>query len=381
MGRRRVIALAGVAAALTLSGGGVTGWRFGTSGRDSGTVRAQAPGSLVGERKGPAPVWTFRPEQPYQFAELVIGEKNVYLAGPVLEAIDPSTGRRRWSAEIAPTGMLLSGSQIYAGSPDYRLNVLDAVTGRRQRQIQSDELHAVFQETAKIIGSSGDLLVLAARGAFVAVFDTRTRRLVWRRNLAVDPRQITVGEGACYVRDEQALYALALDDGRESWRVQLTAATGLPNLVMSARSLYTSTADGAVAFDLAGRRLWTSRLQDRDDIALHADATVGEGTAFYFLVDDVFALDSATGERRWHARAPAPASSIKGQGPAASSAVVAVAFDEQRTSTGFGVMDARTGASRWSVQTPGDRSTLWTLDVDAGSVFAFDGVHLYAFRG
>ncbi|MEO3828475.1 PQQ-binding-like beta-propeller repeat protein [Actinomadura sp. B10D3] len=381
MGRRRAITLAGGTAALFLGGAGTAAWRVGTSGRDSET--AKAPGSLVGERKGPAPVWTHRPDRPSQFAQLVLGKQYVYLAGAELEAIDPSTGRRKWSVELSPAGMVLSGSQIYASPPDHRLQVLDAVKGRTQHQIKSTELYSAFQDKAgRIIGGAGGLLVVSS-GEFVAAFDIRTGRMAWKKDIAAAEERIVVGEGTCYVRTETDLYALALNDGRESWRTPLTAATGTPSLALSARSLYTSTAEGAVTYDLAGRRLWATKLEEHAKFAAHAYAAVGEGTAFYFSGEDVFALDSATGTPRWHTRAPAPVVSYQdlGQGPVASSAVVAAVFDGQRTSTGFCVLDARTGAVRWNLQTPGDRSTRWTLQADAKSVFAFDGAHLYAFRG
>ncbi|MGW4791893.1 hypothetical protein ACWEPC_05685 [Nonomuraea sp. NPDC004297] len=62
------------------------------------------------------------------------------------------------------------------------MHVLDAATGRQQRLIESDDLKAAFAESSRleIIGRSGGLLWVSSFNLWVAVFDTRQGRFVWK---------------------------------------------------------------------------------------------------------------------------------------------------------------------------------------------------------
>ncbi|MFC5749024.1 protein kinase domain-containing protein [Actinomadura rugatobispora] len=381
--RRRVIAVAAGVAGTALAGGAAAAWRIGASG---GTGRGpgrpagaeDGTGSLVGARTGPRPLWTFAPAQPSDLAGLTTTGGLVHLAGHRLDAIDASSGRRRWSYDTGGLRADVAGSEFHVRGTGGAVHVLDAATGRRRRTVEDDALLPAFQ----IIGWTGDLLCFLASGdgpgdPYTAnLFDTRRRRALWRKGLAGDVHALILGPDACYVRDEAALYALALDDGRERWRAPYPA-NRRPRVIRSGGLLFTATPEGVAAHEVTGRRRWTARITGGPTGAV----ALAGGVLCCAMADGVVALDPATGARRWHTPGPAALATDSGHAPALSAALVAVNFDRYRTSAGFAVLDAEDGAVRWTLQTSGDRGTNWRLAATTTTVFAYDGVRLHAFRG
>lgn len=103
----------------------------------------------------------------------------------------------------------------------------------------------------------GRVYLVGGGGTVVAV-DAATGRDVWRVNLAT-PLATGVGtDGQTTAVVTQSNQLVALEEGRESWRVQLPAAAFTPPLV-AGRRVFVLAADRSVsAFDAQnGARLWT----------------------------------------------------------------------------------------------------------------------------
>jgi outer membrane protein assembly factor BamB/predicted phosphodiesterase len=185
-------------------------------------------------------------------------------------ALDLATGAIRWRT-TTPTqirgGVAAAGATIAAAQIDGTVLGLDADTGaiRWRSELGAGLVPGAAAIFAPPAADAGDILIGNQRR--LAAISAAEGGMVW----AVDP----VPEG----RDSQALSAIAISDG---------AAFGVFNRALG----------GVSAWDRAtGAPLW--RYEGPLTIAINATPVVADVVNG---LDDVFALDAATGLRRWSLR-------------------------------------------------------------------------------
>jgi len=101
-----------------------------------------------------------------------------------------------------------------------------------------------------------------------------------------------VGDGRVYLATDAGVVALHTDDGSTAWRATDAAATGVPST--SGDTLLVPTADGLAGIGVSdGRRRWTT------DVDATLPAVVDETVVV--AGDETVALDATTGDRRWSA--------------------------------------------------------------------------------
>ena len=295
------------------------------------------------------------PAPPYEVAwETTLEDAATPIAGPVLGAgvvvipgrrevvaLDPATGRERWSVERA------------AGAAGGAAVAEDLV---------------VFTE------GSGDEAAAVAVGledgeeAWRAPIDDRT------------PGGVTISEGTAYLGTiSGTVYALDLEDGSVRWTagtgrreseeggpedVRSTPAVSGGAVVVTAEDRDERTGSVYALEEASGERRWTARPEG--NVAGFSSPSVSGGTVFVGGGDiqvHAFALDD--GRERWAVRTRAPFGSLHVPAAAAGEVLIADVLGHVFR------LDPRTGVERWMFRVPGFFTT-GSISLSGDTVLAGD---------
>lgn len=151
---------------------------------------------------------------------------------------------------------------------------------------------------------------------------------------------------------DYGLYALDAETGDEEWRVSLATHPVGSSPAVSAGTVYIESG-GFAAFDAESGDLDWRHERDETEIgeAAHYSPTVGEETVYfsYSMEPEVYAFDTATGEKQWRADVNARASQ-----PLLDDGTLYVGTTNSSLDDPEGrvyALDAATGDERWSVTT------------------------------
>lgn len=216
--------------------------------------------------------------------------------------------RATFAAHAATTGLavlLATGCSFSPKKPEPApLPPVSALMGTQliwTAQVGPGPTHAAPQ----VVGSR---VYLAGAGGTVAAIDTETGRDVWRASLGT-PLSTGVGadgETAAVVTEENAL--IALSNGQQRWRVQLSAQVFTTPLVAGGR-VFVVTADRTVlAFDGSnGARLWSQPRPGEPLVLSQAGVLLAVGdTLVAGLSGRLTGLDPRNGSVRWEAPIATP---------------------------------------------------------------------------
>lgn len=210
--------------------------------------------------------WTFSQDKRLGLWETfpVVSNTTMFLTtntGEVV-ALDATTGKRRWSyapqvdflaggggAEVSPVnrGVAIGAGRVYLLTYDEQLIALDARTGRRLWRTQAADTAKGYVATSPPTYAGGRLYLGSsgsdprATKGFVAAFDARTGRRIWRT-----PTVAENGGGRVWMPPTV--------DARTD---TVYAGTGNPSPALDAREGCTRWASGMVALDArTGRVRW-----------------------------------------------------------------------------------------------------------------------------
>ncbi|MEU6746315.1 serine/threonine-protein kinase [Spirillospora sp. NPDC046719] len=373
------------------SGGGGVGRRWLLAGLAAAGVAAVAGGAIALASRGgsaprprpsakakttPRPLWSARAEDPDGIA--IAGGLVLYTTGMFsadLVGLDLRTGRRRWrkgkvlladgpGEEWARPPVAASGGAVYAalgslngGAP---LRALDPATGAVRATI---DLPGGL-EPGFVWGAQGPVVFCrssAAGRALIAV-DAAARKVLWsHRGEGVEDDMVTVPPaGGLVFRTDRTgtVHAHAVADGTERWRVPTDAAAGGRPVIAAGDAVYVS-GGYLYALDAAtGRRRWAFAT-GRD-----GRAAVRGGDVFVTL-PRLTALDARTGAPRWQVEA----GGTLGRLAICADLLLAVDLDRERPAVhGW---EAGTGKRRWEYPLPADEGGNPYRSVEtAGDVFA-----------
>jgi outer membrane protein assembly factor BamB len=214
-------------------------------------------------------------------------------AGYGLFAIDVATGTERWRMPIRFAGAAspnVANDTVVVATQEGHLYAVEAGTGAERWHYEADGLifgaPAIFDDTVYFASDAGGIHAMAAE----------TGRLAWRANVAAPIRGAPVvgPAGAVFNSEEPAVFAFDEETGDELWRAAIggesaPALTGQLVLVGSAEN-------GLYALDAAtGERRW---LFPTGSPVLTAPAIAGE-TVFVSSGSTLYAIDLETGEAAW----------------------------------------------------------------------------------
>jgi outer membrane protein assembly factor BamB len=310
------------------------------------------------------PVWTFAAGSP-------LWAGPTYAAGTVfagaedgsVHAVDARTGKRRWvhrTGGRVRTRPTVSGRDLYVQADDGFLYKLDVARGSlrwRVRIVERPIERLPFDDPksrydrfgSDVVVSGGRLLVGTHDGAVLAL-DPRDGARVWAFHAgdAVLAAPAVANGRVLFGSYDRSVYALDAKSGRELWRrdtrgaVVSTPAVDGGLLVVGTRAydlLGLDAETGAIAWK---RYVWMSWVE--------SNPTLRDGVAYVGSSDAaaVFAVEAATGKRRWTA-------DVRGWSwgqPAVTAARVYAGTSSQvgylaQHSGAFVALDRETGAVAW----------------------------------
>lgn len=275
-------------------------------------------------------------------ASPIYAEGVVYFgAGGHVYAVNAADGTVKWqypAGEAAATSFrttpALAGGYLYVGGDDSQLYKLDAGTGaaawpkpfKAGGAIRSspvvdggvvyfgssdNNLYAVSADTAQAVwlgATQGPItaaptiaagqVVVASEDNSIYSFSTGGGRRSWSIRLSADPSAAApvFSESTLFLGAGDTLYALNARTGSARWTQRLSAEVTAPPAV-GAGNVYAVTQDARVYdFSTRGRQLWTAQI----DAPTNAAPLLAGGTLIVPTQHGVlYALDAATGKRKW----------------------------------------------------------------------------------
>ena len=321
--------------------GSATAWPlFGHDARNSG----HAP-DATGPASDATVEWRFDGETPTMNSSPVVVDGTVYVPGSgdpgYVHAVDAETGESEWRFEpdgYASSAPAVVDGTVYFGTWGRKFYALDAATGDPDWETtvghRFGSSSPVVSDGVVYVGTVGDgpLVVSGDDEQFepcaVLALDADTGEERWRyddfgerENVESSP---ALADGRVHVGSENGVYALDASTGEVAWErtdVQ-THADVSPAVVDGV--VYSGAPNAAddgppanlYAFDAAtGDTRWTAGI---DDVSLRTSPAVADGTVYVAAsttracipeADEcsgtsrgrVYAVDAATGERRWTA--------------------------------------------------------------------------------
>ncbi|EMA56335.1 outer membrane protein assembly factor BamB family protein [Halococcus thailandensis] len=208
----------------------------------------------------------------------IIADRRVYVpTKSALYALDIETGDPRWVRRPGPTGgSLLTHPAVSAG----RAVVGEWTSGPSTSDAENLGLYAYDAETGKLLWENSprttdesidriqdppaltpEAVYVTSEGNEVHRVDAATGEIVWTHTLSEEsfgsPSALTVTDSAAYLSVENGILALALDTGEPRWQSRNRMMWGFRPSVDSSQ-LYTSVGTELWALDRAsGERRWT----------------------------------------------------------------------------------------------------------------------------
>ncbi|MEV7286778.1 serine/threonine-protein kinase [Streptomyces sp. NPDC093252] len=224
--------------------------------------------------------------------------------GRRLAALDPDTGRTRWTHDLTGFGGRIAhaGGVVLLTADDSEVTALDAATGERKWRRTVDGLtQPVFQSygdgNAYAVGAGG------ADGTRVSAVDPETGDVRWQRRLTGTLTLVGARDGVLWFTSTTAAYAdtdavVRYDvERRDLRRIALRyPIAGAQSVVRDAERVYVIGADGALVAVDAGKAAQVWRLETSVSFP---SAPVVAGGRLYFGAGDgrVVAVDAAKGEQ------------------------------------------------------------------------------------
>ncbi|MFB4298798.1 serine/threonine-protein kinase [Actinomadura sp. NTSP31] len=337
--RRRLLAGGAAVAGLALAGGG-------TAAALAATDR--------GRRIPPQPRFLWRVELPKggDIAVPFITARGVFvfeLFTKVAVSYDMTTGRKLWSEKVR--NATVDKDSVYVQPSRGELVAMDPASRARR---WTAALPSGYDVRA-FFGPTGGLLALGDGDGTVLGHDARTGRHLWtyRGRDATDLRGIQGGtliaaSGDEGERQEGTVLGIDTATGAVRWsRTYGNMRFAQPkggDLLFGSQTGHTLDAFSAAT----GRTVWSAEFPDAaGDLSESSPAvTVANGTA-YLDAGALYALDLATGRRRWTYEPPAPGGD---QRTVLVDRERVYLFDDHK----LVALDARTGRRLWSAATPAD---------------------------
>ncbi|MFG1942007.1 PQQ-binding-like beta-propeller repeat protein [Nonomuraea sp. NPDC048826] len=298
-----------------------------------------------------------------------------------LYALDPATGRERWSFRLRSrvNSMVTDGRTVYFSDlrKPQRLYAVSGATGRElwhfdceaiskasPVQVQDGvvytrdlrHLYAVSADTGRQMWRFGyvssDEPVLTRRAIYLLDYEEQVCGLhpisgdVLTKFTIPDqrPSPLELAEGTLYLRGDGRLYAVDAQSGEVKWQIITTGAPSRPVVsgevvCFAADSGRFCGVDGA-----SGKELWHVDTGGN----LYSQPVVEHGVAYFGGRDGVLhAVEAASGDERW-------TFSVRGTGmrtPVLARGTVYVASDHLYW---LYAVDAVTGSARWRLRTDGE---------------------------
>ncbi|MBO2465832.1 PQQ-binding-like beta-propeller repeat protein [Actinomadura violacea] len=257
-----------------------------------------------------------------------------------LQALDPGTGRLRWS--FSPGGPLsppaASGGHVAVSSTAH-LHCLDARTGKERWRAGGGPTR--FPGAPAI--ADGVVCAVDAQ-MFLEGLDAATGRTRWHRSggpgdtagLFEAQSSITSDGDTVYLHAPSGLWAVSAHDGELRWSG--TAAGGLTRVTPASGLLYVAGSDGVSAI-AAGRTSWTVPVPHWAAGGARPLA-LADGTLAYTTDGRVAGLDTSTGTPRWTATVKDyTGEDVPLSNPAAANHVVCVLAKDQAATDDAGDKD------------------------------------------
>lgn len=318
-------------------------------------VLALVAGCRAGEASSrPDVAWTL----PVGSAAFV-ADDNLYVHGDGwLDAVDPSTGTRRWRHAAggvyarlpdAPNGRVYA-AEDRAGT----LSALDSATGTVRWRYEDG-----YRQLARPVEADGAAYLLDAQANLTAL-DAGTGAVRWRypTGLTPAPPDTTRGmpplpaNGMVYlIAPDGRLVALAADSGAVRWELPgLGRQWG--SVVVAGRIAFAVNDVRVTALDAAtGRRLWSRK--PSGSWFSGPCLTVDGDTAYLLGEDRLDAVDARTGTPGWTATIPAARFTTVADGRTVHpcNPLVLAGGAVYVTPQSLVSLDAATGQHRWTVDT------------------------------
>ncbi|MEU1330381.1 PQQ-binding-like beta-propeller repeat protein [Streptomyces sp. NPDC005865] len=377
--------------------GGGTGSGSGSS-SSAGSTGRSAPKVPA----GPAPRWSV-PLKKLSTPQLqLLGDVLVHWEQRRATAYGTADGKERWEGELrlpsgasgTPTWLGVGGSTLFASVWSGERGLLFGLdaTGRQKfthtvTESKAGALSADFVESllsvagpVAVVGTSGH------KGYGVAAVDLGSGEVLWSRKVNGSDFQAYADGDRCFLQDNGTLRGLGLRSGDERWKVGNVIEPGAyPRLSTDGKTLLVASTKVQAFRAADGKKLWTAV---NETTSVGAARVHGARAYLYDSPGTVFALDMRDGEQVWHRASPVHLTSPGGahdQGPAASSAVLAIPTWATGDVPGFIVLRRSDGKPLWAHQPAGDGAgaggkSSWLLQLTGDMLYAASDTTLHAFR-
>ncbi|HEU4424452.1 MAG TPA: hsp70 family protein, partial [Pilimelia sp.] len=265
-------------------------------------------------------------------------------------------GRRRWllaaaaiAAAVVATPVAITAAGLWPGSGGNTgsRTVADTPNPSAARPPFGPQPTSLWSfDTGRPITSRAILLSNAVyfggEDGFVYALDRRDGHVIWK--YATSARVVASPEeegGVVYVASQDGyVYALGAARGDLRWKVRAgTTTTSSPRV--DNRMVFIGSNNTLYAFDLTGKERWKYATGG----GIPARPAYGFGLVFASSLDgQTYAIDAATGHKRWAVR-----TGVTGSVPTVLDDTLFVASDDRR----LYCLDYRTGGTRWSFPTSG----------------------------
>jgi len=222
-----------------------------------------------------------------------------------LHAFGLADGQERWRIDLL--GSYLSPAvaddklfvRVESGEQGY-LVALDLASGEPRWDYQFPTVGSAYNNVGGHVTSPVvvDGLVIVGAAETMTALDVESGVVRW--TFAADEpitSAAAVTEDTVYFADFTHLYALTLESGAERWRFKLDAATLFFAPIVANGIVFTTSKNAIQAVDAQnGREVWSRTFQEFDVIP----AAATDDQLYVKAVNQLWALDSASGEVRWN---------------------------------------------------------------------------------
>lgn len=236
-----------------------------------------------------------------------VGNGLVYVGSTdqKLYAIAADSGERRWSSDVVGRAVspIVSGDTVFAhGADSAALAALNVSNGRKRWEFWADRDSKINTLTPAV---SGDTVYVGTGSGYLYALNIRNGRQRWKFNagesLFASP---AVLDGTVFVSTGRKLFALSTANGRPRWTLAAGRQSSWSPAVSTGYLYFADEDDHLHSVNAAnGKQRWVTSVAKG---SIMASPTVAGGV-IYLGTDDydvnVYALDVASGRRRWMFRA------------------------------------------------------------------------------